>query len=273
MCDSSFWRQSLYTCRHLLSRARFIPQTPSREKPKKPSHPTQQTKQPKTMSTFKHRFHAIIFDHDGTLVDSEHIHCDCWNQVLRPLGHTLSFESYCANYNGLPTRETAAQLKMRFTLNAKTETLYQSKIDHLNQYLAQQPFPLLPHVQDTLAFLQKNDIPLAVASGANRHEVTHSIKQHNLTSFFEAVCTKNDVSNSKPAPDVYLLAAQHLNLNPQHCLAIEDSDTGFESARRAGMHCLRLNAQAGTKEEFEDMGAVRQQLEQWLLTGQLQPQQ
>jgi HAD superfamily hydrolase (TIGR01509 family) len=220
-------------------------------------------------TTNHHHFHAIIFDHDGTLVDSEYIHCDCWNKVLAPHGHTLNFASYCALYNGLPTRETAARLQERYKLTESIDALYQHKINILNEYLTQNAFPLLPHVQVTLRFLQQNNIPLAIASGANYHEVANSVKQHNIASFFKAICTKNDVTHSKPAPDVYLLAAQQLNLEPKNCLAIEDSDTGYESARKAGMHCLRLTTQPTAEEEFKDMGAILHQLEQWLLSGQL----
>ena len=219
-----------------------------------------------------HRFHAIIFDHDGTLVDSEYIHCQCWNKVLAQYGYSLEFEHYCTRYNGLPTQETAAQLKLRYNLSESVDTLYQQKIDFLNDHLAEHPFPLLAHVKNTLLFLHKNNIPLAIASGANRHEVSHSLQQHKIAPLFKEICTKNDVANSKPAPDVYLLAAEQLNLAPEHCLAIEDSDTGYESARRAGMHCLRLRA-TPSPEEFKDMKAICGQLELWLLSGQLKKRQ
>ncbi|MDZ7924608.1 MAG: HAD family phosphatase [Marinagarivorans sp.] len=223
-----------------------------------------------TMSTVAptHCFHAIIFDHDGTLVDSEYIHCQSWNKVLALYGHSLKFEDYCAHYNGLPTQETATQLKQHYNLSESVDSLYQQKIDFLNYHLAEKPFPLLAQVKNTLLFLCKNNIPLAIASGANQHEVSHSLQHHKIASFFKAVCTKNDVANSKPAPDVYWLAAEKLNLAPEHCLAIEDSDTGYQSARRAGMHCLRLSA-TPSPEEFKDMKAICEQLELWLLSGQL----
>ena len=183
---------------------------------------------------------AIIFDHDGTLVDSEGVHCACWNQVLQPYQQTLSYDDYCTHYNGLPTQETAQRIQQQFSLPISVNELYALKITALNHHLSQKPFPLLPGVLETLNYLQQKEIPLAIASGANRKEVVSSIEAHHLKPYFITVSTKNDVAHSKPAPDVYLHAATQLGIEPQHCLAIEDSDTGEQSAIAAGMPCLRL---------------------------------
>lgn len=183
---------------------------------------------------------AIIFDHDGTLVDSEGVHCACWNQVLQPHQKTLSYDDYCTQYNGLPTQETAKRIQQEFSLPISAGELYSLKIAALNHHLSQKPFPLLPGVLETLNVLQQKKVPLAIASGANRKEVTHSIEAHHLKHYFTAVSTKNDVEHSKPAPDVYLHTATQLSIKPQYCLAIEDSDTGEQSAIAAGMPCLRL---------------------------------
>ncbi|HEY7772051.1 MAG TPA: HAD family phosphatase [Marinagarivorans sp.] len=183
---------------------------------------------------------AIIFDHDGTLVDSEGIHCACWNNVLAQFQQTLSYSQYCEDYNGLPTLETARRLRAKWQLETTAESLYQQKIAELNTRLSCAPFPLLAGATELLEHLQQLAMPMAIASGANRHEVQRSITGHRLQPYLQAVSTKNDVPHSKPAPDVYRHAAAQLNVAPQHCLAIEDSDTGEQSARAAGMLCARL---------------------------------
>ena len=202
-----------------------------------------------------HVITAIIFDHDGTLVDSETVHCACWNQVLHAFSAHMSFESYCSEYNGLPTLETAKRLRARFNIPLPTEALYSRKIHFLNEQLAQQPFPLLPYVRTTLEYLH-NKIPLAIASGANKHEVAHSVNTHAIAPFFNAIATKNDVQNSKPAPDVYNLAAKLLGKKPKECLAIEDSNTGYQAAINARMLCLRLTNTPQNTYEFTDMSAI-----------------
>lgn len=204
-------------------------------------------------------YQAIIFDHDGTLVDSEGTHCECWNNVLSRFDAHLSMASYLSEYNGLPTIETARRLQARFEIKAAPEELYADKIAELKAFFARSAFPLLPHVLVTLETLKSQGIPMAIASGANRYEVEHSLQHHQLTHFFEAIVTKTDVPNAKPAPDCYLNAAKALAINPAACIAIEDSDTGQQSAEVAGMLCLRLDA-SGKPGSYPDMRAVAQQL-------------
>lgn len=210
---------------------------------------------------------AIIFDHDGTLVDSESVHCECWNQTIRELSQAgatlapqvqnqdqpLSFDDYCTHYNGLPTNETAARIATQFKLNTSTKALCDNKIAKLNAQLAHTPFALLPGVRQALDYLHTRKIPMAIASGANRYEVEHTIHAHTLSKYFKTVATKQDVTHNKPAPDVFLLAAKQLNTEPKFCLAIEDSDSGFTAATAAGMPCLRLTPSPSKPLEFKNM--------------------
>lgn len=208
---------------------------------------------------------AVIFDHDGTLVDSEGIHCACWNSVLTQHQQSLSYSQYCEDYNGLPTLETARRLRDKWQLATTAETLYQQKIDVLNARLSETPFPLLPGAKAILDYFHQQAMPMAIASGANRHEVQRSVNGHQLQDYFRAVSTKNDVEYSKPAPDVYLHAAKQLEIDPHHCLAIEDSDTGEQSARAAGMLCVRLTQKSIFTEGTLLFGDLPQILK-WLKT-------
>lgn len=210
---------------------------------------------------------AVVFDHDGTLVDSESVHCACWNQVLSRYSATLSYKDYCQNYNGLPTLETATRIQQQFNLPCNNpQVLYALKVDALAEHLAQQPFPLLPGVADTLSKLAARNTPLAIASGANPEEVMHSVKSHKLESLFSAITTKKDVINSKPAPDVYLLAAKKLGVAPKHCIAVEDSDTGEASALGAGMLCIRLTPHPITPWQCRNMNEAYTLIDQLLIS-------
>lgn len=184
---------------------------------------------------------AVIFDHDGTLVDSEPHHLAAWQELLAPYNATLSTEEYQRHLSGRPSLASAQWLTERFDLPLAAEALFQQKHRALCAWLEHQAYPLMPGALPLLQALLETGTPLAVASGASSSEVQSSLERHNLHPFFPVVVTRDQVTHNKPAPDVYLLAAQQLGIAPEDCLAIEDSDSGQRAALAAGMSCLRLD--------------------------------
>ena len=81
---------------------------------------------------------------------------------------------------------------------------------------------------------------MAIASGASTNEIRTTLEYHELTPFFQAVISGDHVVNNKPSPDVYQLAISRLGLNPNECIAVEDTDSGQQAAEAAGIPCLRL---------------------------------
>lgn len=188
----------------------------------------------------KQSIKAVIFDHDGTLVDSEPVHWRCWTEVLRPFGRTLSQEEYKGNLSGMPSAVSATWLASKFNLDVNPDALLAAKQKLLRVFLTNQAFPLMPGVGHLVDYLARRRVLLAVASGADQVEVRHSLEHHRLSHHFAAVTTRNDVTHNKPAPDVYLHAARAIGVAPEDCIAIEDSDNGEQSARAANIFCLRL---------------------------------
>lgn len=184
--------------------------------------------------------HAVIFDHDGTLVDSEPVHLFYWREVLKPHRAELSAEDYSLNLSGMPSSYSAAWLANKFNLDIAPDALLSEKQKLLREFLTIEPFPLMPEVEPLLRYLNRVGVPLAVATGASRDEVASSLEKHRLESYFTAVVSKDDVVRNKPSPDVYQLAAQKLGINTEFCIAVEDSDNGEQAARAAGIRCLRF---------------------------------
>lgn len=184
---------------------------------------------------------AVIFDHDGTLVDSEPVHLACWQQVLAPYDKSLSAHQYTHNLSGIPSISSANWLVNEFELDVRPEQLLLAKQARFHRYLQTQACPLIADAKALLAQLLQRGMPMAVASGASKAEVERSLQYHQLGPYFRATLTKEDVPQNKPAPDVYLLAATKLGVPPHNCLAIEDSDSGQSSALAAGMQCLRID--------------------------------
>ncbi len=185
-------------------------------------------------------FQAVIFDHDGTLVDSEPTHLAAWQQTLQAFNQTITRDEYTRCMSGKPTEESARYLQQRFSIDIDPMILFRRKRQVVDAYLEQTPFPLMSGARRLVEFLAERGMPLAVASGALQPEVCHSISRHSLAPYFPIVATGNEVEHNKPHPDVYLLAADRLGIEPHLCCAIEDSDYGQMAAEAAGMFCLRL---------------------------------
>lgn len=207
---------------------------------------------------------AIIFDHDGTLVDSEPVHLKCWQEVLEAFQQHLSLEDYRTHLTGMPSKYSATWLANKFNLDVDPDALLQAKQKILKALLTESAFPLMPDVTALLNYLQTQAIPLAIATGASRYEIDRSLKFHDLSHYFQSVVSKEEVLHNKPAPDVYLKAAEELGIEPQYCLAIEDSDNGERSALAAGMPCIRFYARPQEK-PFPSNGFLSyRQLHTWL---------
>ncbi|MEY4588931.1 MAG: hypothetical protein RL497_1007 [Pseudomonadota bacterium] len=189
-----------------------------------------------------HPLFAVIFDHDGTLVNSEPVHHQCWQQAIAPFGASFPLADYVHHLTGIPSASSAQWIIDRFNLPTDAARLYASKQTFVDTFLQTDAFPLMPHAEELVRFCFDAGLKLAVASGAGRKEITRSLSVHGLDRWITTVASKDDVQNNKPAPDVYQFALHQLKITPEHAIAIEDSNAGEASARAASLKCLRLHA-------------------------------
>ena len=213
---------------------------------------------------------AIFFDHDGTLVDSEPVHYQLWRDVLAAHGVALSEALYRDCCAGIPTADNAVDLVARFAINASPAALAEAKNLATRRFLAHQAFPLMPGVGEVVPLLHDAGWRLAIVTGAGADGVQTTLRQHSLAAFFETVVSGDDVVNSKPAPDCYLLAARRLGLLPSECVAIEDTEHGVNSAAAAGVACLAVPNEMSRHHDFSQATAVFDELSAvvaWLRRG------
>lgn len=189
---------------------------------------------------------AVLFDHDGTLVDSEGVHYTMWLEVLKPYGVHFSAEQYMQIYSGMPTVDNAIDLIQRFQLSATVNDLVAKKLEIAHEYLKQHAFPLMPGAQEILDYFQHQPaIQQAIVTGAGAQIVNATVRSHDLARYLATIVSFDDVEYSKPAPDCYLLALHRLGLEATECIAIEDTEHGVNAAAGAGIPCIAIpNAQS-----------------------------
>lgn len=213
---------------------------------------------------------AIFFDHDGTLVDSEPIHYQLWRDVMAVHGVELPESLYRDCCAGIPTADNAVDLVARFAIDEAPASLADAKNLATRRFLADNAFPLMPGVCAALTQLRRAGMRLAIVTGAGSDGVRTTLRQHALGDFFETFVSGDDVANSKPAPDCYLLAASRLGLLPSECVAIEDTEHGVNSAAAAGVPCLAVPNDLSRHHDFGRASAVFKDLAAaacWILRG------
>ena len=183
---------------------------------------------------------ALVFDHDGTLVDSEKLHFQCWRQVMSKYDVDVTEQEYIQHHNGIPTLRNAEVFIETYDLAFSPEQICQEKESLFGEMSLRTPSPMIDTVMDTLRAARDEGFKMAIATGAGINDVERSVKAHGLAPYFDAVATRTDVEFGKPAPDVYLLACERLEANPAESVAFEDTAAGIASAQAAGLFCIAV---------------------------------
>jgi len=184
--------------------------------------------------------YALIFDHDGTLVDSETLHYACWRQTLSEYDVDVSVDEYIQHHNGIPTNQNALVFIETYGLSIDVDSLANRKRALFAEKFLITPPPMLPTVESTLVTAQDDGRKTAIVTGASKEDLLRSVGLNNLDRYVTTYATTSDVARGKPAPDVYLLACEKLSVEPQNAIAFEDTSAGIAAAKSAGLICLAI---------------------------------
>lgn len=172
---------------------------------------------------------AVVFDLDGTLIDSEALVKEAWLATCGKLGLTLT-EAQFLSCVGMHREHNEVQLRTFFGADFPTDTFYAMTSAHVGDGVA----PLKPGALELMRALDDMQAPFALATSSRKLWVERHFSAHDLARRFHAVVTRDDVTNGKPDPEPYLKATQMLGHAPGDVLAIEDSHAGVRSASAAG---------------------------------------
>lgn len=178
-------------------------------------------------------FDAVIFDCDGTLVDSMPAHFEAWCQALALHGAGGVFrEDVFFAMGGRPSTDIVEELNSEYDLKLNPESIAIAKRE---AYLKRLKSITLIEEVATFAESLRGRVPMAIATGSNRMVVEKTLQAVGINDWFDEVVSSEDVKEGKPAPDVFLRAAELLGVPPEKCLVLEDAPAGILAAQRAGM--------------------------------------
>ncbi|MCF6440196.1 HAD family phosphatase [Pseudoalteromonas luteoviolacea] len=192
---------------------------------------------------------AILFDFDGTLVDSETLHYTSWCKVLSPFNIFISESEFCDEFSGVPTVKTGHILQQRYNLPYSGDELATLKNTQFVETAATEKPKLMPHAMDVLSLCAQH-YKLALVTGSTRAEAFPVLTHYQLREFFDYIVCKDDVTNPKPHPEPYCLAMAKLNISAQEAIAVEDSQTGLASATAAGVKTVVISHLHSAGQDF-----------------------
>ena len=181
-------------------------------------------------------YDALIFDCDGTLADTMPIHFAAWSRAATHFGFHLTEQRFYS-LGGVPVAKIVEMLLAEADQDADVQQVVDFKE---SAYL--ESLPNIQPVEPVLEIARKHrgEIPIGVASGSTREMVERTLRQLEIFDWFDCIVGAEDTERHKPEPDVFLEAARRLDVNPAGCCVYEDTDTGMEAARRAGMDCVDI---------------------------------
>lgn len=181
---------------------------------------------------------AIIFDMDGVLFDTETLYLKSWIKVFEKYGYTMKKDIYL-DVMGTGRENVKKVFKEKFGENIPIEEMYKEKDIELfkeideNLEIKDGAFELLTHLKD-------NNYKIALATSGERKRMEKQMKKADFIKYFDALITKEDINKNKPNPDIFLKAAEKINVKPEECIVIEDSFAGIKGAYLAGMKPIHV---------------------------------
>jgi len=196
---------------------------------------------------------AIIFDMDGTLVDSEPMHYLAWKEIFQKYGEELEGQFFADNFSGRGSMNTASFLKEA----SKTKVTAGELIEEKNKrYIELAKKVRQREGARDLVIMMKKKYKICIATSSERSETVDTLKSAGLSDLFEVVVTADKFEKLKPHPDIFLFTAKQLDVDPKNCLVIENTNVGVLAAKSAGMKCIAAPDVLSRKQDFSSADRI-----------------
>jgi HAD superfamily hydrolase (TIGR01509 family) len=201
----------------------------------------------------RRRFDAVIFDMDGVIADSEPVYAVAFNAVLEPRGYHLD-EDTLRRLMGHGMREAWEFLQTQLDIDdlEAVSATYDASLPAALAHVQE----TLPGVRELIRAVEARGLRLGLGSSSKRAWIDALLGGVGLTRHFQLIVTAEDVEHAKPAPDIYRRVAELMGVAPAHCLVIEDTPAGVESAKSAGMFVVQTRSASSAFPPIEGADVV-----------------
>ncbi len=197
---------------------------------------------------------AVIFDLDGVIAETEHIHIQAEKETMLRNGVKIS-EDELHKYTGTTAKQMFTDLIRKYRLPVTFEEIFNQKEETMFKLLEKEVQPTRD-VVPLLRILKQKGIKLGVGSSSHKRLIEYVLKKLGIAPLFDAVVSAEDIVNSKPDPETFLTCAKRLHASPDTCLVVEDAKLGIEAAKKAGMKCLGYRNPDSGNQDLSEADAV-----------------
>jgi len=183
---------------------------------------------------------AILFDLDGTLINSEIIHFECWNEILKAYNIQLDYDHWLNNYAGIPLPVKAQKIVSSHDLKVAPAELIAKKEQITIERLRNENVDMMPFATEVLDYFNANKITMALVTASSKVDTEMIFTGNRLAKYFKVIITRNDVNNSKPDPECYNVCLERLGVCKEECVVFEDTLNGVRAAKAADVLCFAI---------------------------------
>lgn len=187
---------------------------------------------------------AILFDLDGTIVNSEPLHLKSFRDCVKPLGIKISTKRWYSEFTGIGSKAIMTILFRDFRITEEIKPWTEKRKKLFQEYVLQGKLSTIKGIRQFLRKIKKKGIKTAIVSGGHNTNIETVLSTLKLREFFDIIIGSEDVENRKPHPKGFLKAAEILGVKPHECIAIEDSPAGVEAAKNAKLIVVCIKSQA-----------------------------
>lgn len=180
---------------------------------------------------------AVIFDMDGVLVDSQPYHFKADIDTMAEYG-VIKDQKFYESFAGTLTADRMRTLKEMFGLDVPVEEMTIKRENMILDIMGKEDIKPVSGIPEFLRSIEEKGLTTAVASSSDYKLINLILDRLKIAQYFDSVTSGSDVKRGKPSPDVFLLAAERIGIEPSECLVVEDSENGVKAAKAAGMKAL-----------------------------------
>lgn len=196
---------------------------------------------------------AMIFDMDGTVINSNKRDFEAWNKIMQEHDVVLDYKEYTE----LLGAKSSEIVKKYVDLSEdEIESLIENREKIFKKIVEEKGLEPMPHIKALLKQIKNLGIPIALATGAQREKLDYMMEIVDLKEYFDPIITADDVEKGKPDPEIFLKAVEKLKVKPEEVIVWEDANLGVQAAKNGNFKCIAITTTNGNKEGLEEADLI-----------------